>query len=191
MGVSDSRSSELREEDVEFLKSRTNYGEDTIREWYRSFKEDCPSGKVSRDKFAQMYKLLFNKGDPGRFCHHVFRTFDADGNGFVDFKEFLLAVAVTSGGSVEERLRWTFRVYDVNGDGFVRADEMKKVLQSVYQMVGESPEGPTPEERTASVFRKMDSNGDGKLSREEFVSACLQDPALLRLLEVKSPQSGP
>ncbi|XP_023229135.1 neuronal calcium sensor 2-like isoform X1 [Centruroides sculpturatus] len=190
MGVSGSRTADLTDEDVEFLKSRTNYQEETIREWYRGFKEDCPSGKVSEEKFAEMYKSLFDRGDPRRFCHHVFRTFDADGNGFVDFKEFLLAVAVTSGGSAEERLRWAFRVYDVDGDGFVRAEEMKKVLRSVYEMAGETPDGQTPEERTAAIFRKMDSDRDGKLSREEFVSACLRDPGLLRLLEVDSVGPG-
>ena len=35
--------------------------------------------------------------------------FDLDGNGFLDFKEFLLAIHVTSSGSTEEKLSWAFR----------------------------------------------------------------------------------
>ena len=38
-----------------------------------------------------------------------FRTFDTDKNGFIDFKEFLLAVDVTSGTSPEKKLSWAFR----------------------------------------------------------------------------------
>ena len=50
--------------------------------------------------------LLGNAED---FCSHVFRTFDSDDNGFIDFKEFLLAIDVTSAGSPEQKLNWAFR----------------------------------------------------------------------------------
>ena len=43
------------------------------------------------------------------FSDHVFKTFDKDKNGFIDFKEFLLAIDVTSTGSPEEKLEWAFR----------------------------------------------------------------------------------
>ena len=38
-----------------------------------------------------------------------FRTFDTDKNGSIDFKEFLLAIDVTSNGCPEEKLNWAFR----------------------------------------------------------------------------------
>ena len=47
-----------------------------------------------------------------KFCEHVFRTFDTDKNGFIDFKEFLLAIDVTSSGSAEKKLSWAFRYKD-------------------------------------------------------------------------------
>ena len=56
-----------------------------------------------------MYKLFFPSGNAEQFCDHVFRTFDTDKNGFIDFKEFLLAIDVTSAGTPEEKLKWAFR----------------------------------------------------------------------------------
>jgi len=33
-----------------------------------------------------MYKMFFPSGNAEEFCDHVFRTFDMDKNGFIDFK---------------------------------------------------------------------------------------------------------
>ena len=51
--------------------------------------KDCPSGELSRGKFLDIYKALFPDGKAGAFYEHVFRTFDEDGSGKIDFKEFL------------------------------------------------------------------------------------------------------
>ena len=99
----------LSGEDLEFLKAHTRYDENTIKEWYKGFKQDCPNGRLTPVKFVDMYKMFFPSGNAEQFCDHVFRTFDTDKNGFIDFKEFLLAIDVTSAGTAEEKLKWAFR----------------------------------------------------------------------------------
>ena len=99
----------LSKADVEFLKSNTRYDEDTIQEWYKGFMVDCPDGKLNPGAFMKIYSKCFPSGNAGEFCEHVFRTFDSDKNGFIDFREFLLAIDVTSAGSPEEKLNWAFR----------------------------------------------------------------------------------
>ncbi|XP_064486495.1 neuronal calcium sensor 2-like isoform X2 [Ornithodoros turicata] len=149
---------------------------------------DCPSGRLSRSKFLEIYKLFFTTGNPDRFCDHVFRTFDADNNGHIDFKEFLLAIGVTSSSSSEERLKWAFRMYDINKDGRIEQKEMIKIIQALYEMLGPgaTAEEDTPEERTKLVFSKMDKDGDGRLTLQEFLDGCLQDRKLAALLTANS-----
>ena len=48
--------------------------------------QDCPSGRLTPAKFVDMYKMFFPNGNAEEFCDHVFRTFDRDKNGFIDFK---------------------------------------------------------------------------------------------------------
>ncbi|KAK2176157.1 hypothetical protein NP493_678g00022 [Ridgeia piscesae] len=50
---------------------------------------DCPTGQLSRKKFLSIYQTLFPGGTAAAFYEHVFRTFDEDGSGRIDFKEFL------------------------------------------------------------------------------------------------------
>merc|ERR1712128_33936 len=108
MGADSSRAF-LSKEDLEFLKSKTQFDEQTICEYYRGFLSDCPAGKLSPKEFCQIYSKCFPTGNAREFCDHVFRTFDTDKNGFVDFKEFLLSIDVNSSGSAEEKLNWAFR----------------------------------------------------------------------------------
>ena len=76
----------LSEEDLEFCKKHTRYTQVEIKEWYKSFKKDCPSGVLTKPKFIDMYKLFFPDGNADNFCSHVFRTFDTDENGEIDKK---------------------------------------------------------------------------------------------------------
>ena len=109
MGAKASKKKGLSREDLDFLTANTNYSVETITAWYRGFREDCPDGKLTPDSFMQIYGNSFLTGNAKEFCDHVFRTFDRDKNGFIDFKEFLLAIHVTSSGTPEDKLNWAFR----------------------------------------------------------------------------------
>ena len=102
----------LSKADVEFLKTNTRYDEDTIQQWFKGFMKDCPQGKLSPPMFIKIYSKCFPggfqshtgagerlhwniSGNAEEFCTHVFRTFDSDKNGTIDFKEFLLAIDVS------------------------------------------------------------------------------------------------
>ena len=77
--------------------------------WLTTSLQDCPNGKLTPQTFCDMYKMFFPAGDAEKFCENVFRTFDADKSGTIDFKEFLMAIDVTSAGTPREKLLWAFR----------------------------------------------------------------------------------
>merc|ERR1711990_103524 len=189
MGNKSSRGDRLSKEDLEFLRSNTRYDEGTINEWYKGFKQDCPDGKLTPSAFMKIYSKCFLAGSAGEFCDHVFRTFDSDKNGFVDFKEFLLAIDVTSSGSPEEKLNWAFSMYDVDGNGWIDLGEMTKIVKSIYKMMGPSQalvdQFETPEKRAEDIFQRMDVNSDGRVTRQEFVRSCINDSNLAQLLSPK------
>ena len=179
----------LSEEDLNFCKNNTRYSEEEIRTWYSSFKKDCPSGVLTKDKFIDVYKLFFPRGNAENFCNHVFRTFDTDKNGEINFVEFLLAINVTLSGTPLEKLKYAFKLYDVDGNGLIDQGEMNRIVLSIYELVGDDNINHdnlepklSPEERTRVIFSQMDAAGNGYLTEEEFVQGCQKDNELSKLL---------
>ena len=185
MGAKISRD-RLLKEDLEFLKVNTHYTEDIIIDWYRGFKKDCPDGKLNPDSFMKIYSQCFQKGNLIEFCDHVFRTFDTDRNGFIDFKEFLLAMDVTSSGTPEDKLSLFFSLFDVDGNGWIDQEELTNLMKCIQNMadLGKTKLelSESPEEKAQEIFKKMDMNSDGRVTKDEFIRASMVDQQLLSVL---------
>ena len=111
-------------------------------------------------------------------------TLDMDSSGFLDFKEFLLAMDLVAARTVEEKLLWCFKLYDTDNSGVIDKNEMANIMESVYNMlegVKARPDGD-PKEKAEAIFSRIDVNNDGELNREEFLMGCQQDQDLMNLL---------
>ena len=68
------------------------------------------------------------------------RIFDSDGNGFLDFKEFLMAIDIATCQTEESKLAWVFKLYDVDNDGFIDIDEMASVMETLESLEFTGPQ---------------------------------------------------
>ena len=60
----------------------------------------------------------------------MINEFDSDGNGIIDFDEFLIMMSRTMNQvNTEEESRIAYRVFDKDTDGNIPRDEIKNVLE--------------------------------------------------------------
>ena len=174
----------LSKPDLEFLKAHTNCDETTIKKQYKEFKKKSRNSNLTPALFYEMYQKFYPNANAKKFGNHVFRTFDADNNGYVSFKEFLLAINVNSVGTPEDKLNWAFKLYDINGDGVINRCEMIIIVEAIFDMLddGNMEQRHYVKKRAKELFAQLDENGDFKLTKDEFVSGCLKDEELTKLL---------
>lgn len=87
------------------------------------------SGALSVDEFMSIAELQQNP-----LVQRVIDIFDADGNGEVDFKEFIQGVSQFSvKGDKLSKLRFAFRIYDMDNDGFISNGELFQVSNGAAQ----------------------------------------------------------
>ena len=94
----------------------------------------------------------------------MLRAADNNGDGQVDYTEFIAAAMQKDLMLKRENLKSAFRLFDVNGDGTVTKDELKAVF-------GGASRG---EDVWDQIMNEVDKNNDGEISYEEFEDAMMQ-----------------
>ena len=160
----------LSEEEISFISEQTGLQREKLLEKYKRFLRKHPSGKLDFSGMKTMLSESLPEADTSGLVEHVWRIYDTNLDGEIDFREFMLALSVMSKGSAEGNLRQIFRLFDVNSDGRLEREELSRVVGELRK-VGRMEE----EDLVATAFNEMDANMDGSISQEEFVSACLKE----------------
>lgn len=178
----------LNDDEIQLLLANTSFTREEIITWHQGFLKDCPNGKLDKKKFIEIYKVFYPNGKADKFCSHVFKVFDSDSTGFIDFMEFLTAISVTAQGDTRKKLMLAFKVYDTDKNGRVDKKEMEKIIEAIYDLVGETDRkgSNSPSERVKQIMARLDKDNSGYLSEMEFVDGCSNDPILRGLLAPNS-----
>ncbi|GKU85864.1 hypothetical protein SLE2022_250070 [Rubroshorea leprosula] len=87
---------------------------------------------------------------------------DTDGNGTIEFVEFLnLMAKKMKETDAEEELKEVFQVFDKDQDGYISANELRQVMINLGEKLSD--------EEVEQMIKEADLDGDGQVDYDEFV----------------------
>ena len=140
-----------------------HYTEEQLAEFKEAFGlfDKNGDGTISETELKKIMDSLGKKLTTAE-VHTMMLHVDTNKNGTIDFQEFLqLMERKTTAGDKESELRDAFNLFDKNGDGFISAEELKSVMKSVGENMGDT--------EVEQMIKEADLDGDGKINYTEFV----------------------
>ncbi|ORX73619.1 calmodulin [Linderina pennispora] len=139
------------------------FNEEQINEYREAFSlfDRDNDGSITAQELGTVMRSVGQKPTEAEL-QDMINEVDKDGNGTIDFAEFLSLMArqATSSNDEEAEIREAFRVFDKNGDGVISASELRHVMTSLGEKL--------TDEEVEEMIREADVDGDGQINYEEF-----------------------
>jgi len=131
-----------------------------FREAFRLFDNDG-DGTINSKELGVVMRSMGQNPTESELLEMI-NEVDVDGNGIIDFPEFLAMMAKKLRGmDTEGELRASFRVFDRDGNGSISAAELRHVVTNLGEKL--------TDEECDEMICDADKDGDGSIDYEEFV----------------------
>jgi len=145
----------------------TNEQVDEFKEAFSLFDKDA-DGSITSSELGTVMRALGQNPTEAELQDMV-NEVDSDGNGSIDFPEFLSMMSrKMKEADSEEEIKEAFRVFDVNNNGFITAKELRKVMTNLGEKL--------TDDEVEEMIKEADKDGDGRVNYEEFaammITAC-------------------
>lgn len=116
----------------------TSFTRDELAIMFANFKKLSTTrkndGVIDKQEFRIMMNVSANTNSP--FLDALFKMFDRDGNGTIDFTEFVLALAIYQNKAKnipeEDKQKLFFKLYDIDGDGEISHKDLATILTACF-----------------------------------------------------------
>jgi Ca2+-binding EF-hand superfamily protein len=137
-------------------------------------KPPASSNKLNRNEFLQLYEKItvMNDEDSGgndgkRVSDLVFKLFDINHDNYLTIREFLIGIAVSTHGSIKQKVEQAFYFYDFKNNGWITRNDIKKGLKDVYELV-QVNEMDEFISGYIDKYAKVMEESDGKISKGNY-----------------------
>ncbi|XP_030472915.1 calmodulin-like protein 11 [Syzygium oleosum] len=131
-----------------------------FKEAFTLFDKDG-DGCITLEELATVIRSL-DQNPTEKELQDMINEVDADGNGTIEFAEFLNLMAnKMKETDAEEELKEAFKVFDKDQNGYISESELRHVMINLGEKL--------TDEEVAQMIREADLDGDGQVNYDEFV----------------------
>jgi calcium-dependent protein kinase len=117
-------------------------------------------GRLDKEELINGLKQVDTKKNLSEEVERVMKIIDVDGNGYIEYEEFLRASLDIDKILTPENVKIVFQLFDVNKTGKISPNELKKVMGHNADNISK--------EIWNDIVKAIDLNKDGVISFDEF-----------------------
>ncbi|KAG8180699.1 hypothetical protein JTE90_005796 [Oedothorax gibbosus] len=102
------------------------------------------------------------------FVKQMFSLIDADGNGYISFREFLNIIVIFAKGSPDDKAKLMFDMYDFDHSGKLSRQEFSEMIRSLLELANQSLSPPQLDDLTASMFNSAGLHTKQEITFSDF-----------------------
>ncbi|XP_076096051.1 uncharacterized protein LOC143067009 isoform X1 [Mytilus galloprovincialis] len=148
---------------AKILLKEEDLSEDQIAEFKEAFSlfDKDGDGTITTKELGTVMRSLGQNPTESEL-QDMINEVDIDGNGQIDFEEFLQMMAKKMKDTdTEEEMKEAFKVFDRDNNGFISAQELRLVMANLGEKL--------TDEEVEEMIKEADMNGDGQVDYTEFV----------------------
>ncbi|KAM9823745.1 recoverin-like [Neosynchiropus ocellatus] len=192
--MGNAKSGAMSKQILEDLKLNTKFTETELVQWYENFQRQCPTGQISQEEFQTIYTKFFPESDANTYAQHAFRSFDTNEDGTLDFKEYIVALHMTSTGTATRKLEWAFALFDVDKNGYITKSEVKEICTAIFKLIPKHeiprlpPDENTAEKRADKLWKFFEKENNEHVTESQFIKGVLENEEALGLIQYRPAQ---
>jgi len=174
-----------RAEVVKGLEPVASFNVDRVRSMFQEFEDVCSTPALWERAF---YELLGCFANPEQ-CARGFAVLDTDGNGFIDARETLGALAVISKGHLTDRMALVYDIFDLNKQKEMAFDEcflmLRRTMAGLRKIIGIlTPPEKVIHNMTKQVWKQAKKHRDSRILPDEWQAWWSSDSSIRSALKM-------
>ena len=117
-------------------------------------------GRLDKNELVKGLSLVLSEEESNKEVDRIMEIIDVDGNGFIEYEEFLRASLDKKKILTVENVRAVFRTFDKDDSGKISPDELKMVMGQGADNIDDNV--------WMQIVNEIDLNHDGEISFYEF-----------------------
>eukprot|EP00124_Ichthyophonus_hoferi_P000550 Ihof_evm3s21 gene=Ihof_evmTU3s21 len=118
------------------LQKDTHFDQVELEALYEQYKSlstaDGPEGGIEKETFEHSLGPLGS--EKNLVTERIFKFFDKNGDGLIDFSEMVGGMSVLCKGTTQEKLKYTFEGLDLIGNNHISRDSLRKMYKAYFYL---------------------------------------------------------
>eukprot|EP00300_Choanocystis_sp_HF-7_P009613 c16534_g1_i1.p1 GENE.c16534_g1_i1~~c16534_g1_i1.p1 ORF type:complete len:461 (+),score=90.32 c16534_g1_i1:1902-3284(+) len=154
------------------VRSRLNVTLETVKDHMQTFArlDTRHQGRITLQEFARGFQTEISPE-----VRRLFEALDVDRDGTLDFKEYLIGLAVMNdnGADINATLALAFKIFDSEDKGHLTRNQLASILRKVYPSMTDA--------KVDAYFASADRRGVKQINRDDFIAFARQHEDKIQL----------